>query len=1343
MGNRSSSIVRGITIVVIFLVVLVVAAFVYVNRAGFIRRHVFPRIEEKIGDPVDAEDISFSLFKGVELRGLTVGADGKEWVSGGTVRIHYKLGPLLAGRLHLTQVYVDQLKITLTDAKIAELRAQLGSNPKAPATTAKAAKTDTAPAAAAASPPDLWIRDVELSDCTVEYRRTAAGPGRDELAVILEDVHAKLPELGPGKPLTFTADATGEILQGSNQARIGRAEFSLDGDLDRDLLPAGGEMQLVVAELRGQLGRLNVNGRQISGSGRLTREGDTFEISDFVVKESHDGTVEAEFHVAGTVSKNGAATLELRFLMPNDSLLGLFEEKTPTLDLGMESLSYKAMLRFQEQGRGAELDGDLALTGFTARKRGERHRRLEPLNLTSKHRVALSRADLVLHLEELSVRLNAPESQLLEVALSNPVTVDIRNPERTSARIGIAAEIKHEFLRPILPQHEDVRISDWRLHTEELAVDIKGSGKEFSAALTGAIVLDHIRARIHGTDYRNLEVRQQFKVRCHGLRATDDARRMAGNIDVGDTFFALRRTGVKPKDLVRVDFSGGVDLAPRNAKAKAVLRLLDLREIHGLLPATLGLEELEGWLKAAVSLEAEDFDRVLTARADLAFENCRVAVKDQPRLPHAVSLNFVVDGSYKDHHLLQLKEARLQVAGKGRDQLVTFAAAGNFDTRLEAQTTCRLEATMEKLDLTRLQALLPANLGVKRLAGMGSGVLVTTQGNGKRVAVECSATLDGFEYAAGKGSLPEPLDADFNVDVDYNEAKILTVNDVAVKVTGRRQKVYGEAKIHGSVNASEAGGKSELQCRLNVPDLAAYRPIVPARQGLEQLAGSVLVSLKAMQEGKELKAEGEARLENFDLAVRRRGRLQRPCTAIALLNGVYHVAGKDRGMIDVSNISAAVLDNQQKQLLGLVLKGRVDGQLKGRRSNLTLTADEAVDLSAAEAVWIKAAPAKAARTAGEVAADRLEKPLVEVAEESRLANFLKRQWIDLEIGVAEVRYRDVRLHDFSLNGVLKDNRLTLSKCSTGINGGSLSVAGSCRLNRIRDMGYEGTFKGADIPGAPILKAMEELLDFMPAELHAAIKTIDGKFAGQGTAARDVLRTLDARINYELEDIAVTRVKGALPADRDLNSKQLAAVIGAKILFIDDRNKRFADVFGTALQVALKKGDYPLEKLKFDRGPGELVIKGGAVDIKHARFLSEDLRLRLHGRIAIGGKWFTILNVKPTISARRAAKIDDLQMKARDDGYFELPPVAYRGYASDSKTYAPFLIEVVARYNKDTGKYLQHARSADDLQGALNELLHRDGDKKEARKKLTDSLIDIGMGALKEYSDKKRRERDEE
>lgn len=205
-------------------VLLVVLTFFIVGNGAFVRSFVLPKVASQLNSELTTEDVSFSPFSSITLRGVKVVPKGDETLfTAKEIRVRYSLFAILGGKITVDEILLDSPQVTLvqrsaTDSNLAKV-------------LPPASKPASQPATTKSEPPQIDIRNVVVKDALF---RLTEGKSVTEVS----GVNLGLDQLRNGGAGKLTLAGTVKRVQGVDQL-IGAFKSSFDIGLTPNLLPSG------------------------------------------------------------------------------------------------------------------------------------------------------------------------------------------------------------------------------------------------------------------------------------------------------------------------------------------------------------------------------------------------------------------------------------------------------------------------------------------------------------------------------------------------------------------------------------------------------------------------------------------------------------------------------------------------------------------------------------------------------------------------------------------------------------------------------------------------------------------------------------------------------------------------------------------------------------------------------------------------------------------------------------------------------------------------------------------------------------------------------------------------
>jgi hypothetical protein len=226
---------KKLLIVLGLVVVLLVAAWFVVTSPGFVKSAVLPRVGAALGSDLKVEGLAFSPFSRLELRRLEVTPRGAETLlTADLVRVRYRLGAILGGRLALDEVLVEAPKVTV-------IRRPDGTSNLDPVLQAAAGDPAAKPAPRSGAAPQIALAMLRLNNGALTCRATDRAGVETRVEVTALNLSADnlangaSGKLANGAVLSFAQGPAGGAPTNTFGAQL---KGAFDLALTADLLPA-------------------------------------------------------------------------------------------------------------------------------------------------------------------------------------------------------------------------------------------------------------------------------------------------------------------------------------------------------------------------------------------------------------------------------------------------------------------------------------------------------------------------------------------------------------------------------------------------------------------------------------------------------------------------------------------------------------------------------------------------------------------------------------------------------------------------------------------------------------------------------------------------------------------------------------------------------------------------------------------------------------------------------------------------------------------------------------------------------------------------------------------------
>ncbi|MEA1934304.1 MAG: DUF748 domain-containing protein [Thermodesulfobacteriota bacterium] len=242
-------------------VVVMVVVFLYINRGDFIQAHILPVVEKQIGESVTAEEINFSLFRGIEFKNFQIGA--KEPIArADTIRVAYAFSPLLKGNVEIEEILVDQLDVKLTDKRLEEILNNLG-----PPKTAETKPGARAPVKVGAMP-GVLLKSLKVKQLNFEFKQPDKS-GAGIVTTSIHDLNVDLSNLGNDREFSVNVKTKAGYAVDGDKIDVGDIIMIAKGKLGKNLFPAQMDLEVVIDRAKGSAADVAVDMKSMRYKARI------------------------------------------------------------------------------------------------------------------------------------------------------------------------------------------------------------------------------------------------------------------------------------------------------------------------------------------------------------------------------------------------------------------------------------------------------------------------------------------------------------------------------------------------------------------------------------------------------------------------------------------------------------------------------------------------------------------------------------------------------------------------------------------------------------------------------------------------------------------------------------------------------------------------------------------------------------------------------------------------------------------------------------------------------------------------------------------------------------------
>ncbi len=293
---------------------LCAAVFSYINRAGFIETHVLHRVAAKLGEPVSADVLEFSIFGELELSDLKIGEDG-DLLSASSAQFRFNPTSIVSGPIEIQLISFAGIRADARNKRVEAILERL--------------KPDD---------PDREKRGLRIDRIAIQAERLRYD--MDERSVRLEDVEIKVTDFGSDTRVEIDGELSGSLVSGGQAFSVKRMKTSAVFETETSLSGAPKTEVLLTLDLDEFQAKL-ADGRElkspVSGTvdGKLLRNEDRMEFDEVSLKLK--GPIALNAMVGGTIPSGDSKTgmqfeVDVQSPLAVSAITGMWTDATSTSD---------------------------------------------------------------------------------------------------------------------------------------------------------------------------------------------------------------------------------------------------------------------------------------------------------------------------------------------------------------------------------------------------------------------------------------------------------------------------------------------------------------------------------------------------------------------------------------------------------------------------------------------------------------------------------------------------------------------------------------------------------------------------------------------------------------------------------------------------------------------------------------------------------------------------------------------------------------------------------------------------------------------------------------------------
>ena len=946
-SKKKSKLLKILLILGVLFLLLVGGIFMYVNSAAFVRGQVFARVQDKLKQPVTADDIDFSVFSGIELKNFVLGDE--PFLKAGKLKVGYDLWAAISKNIILKEFTLEDVELYVVinrdgKLKLLENMVQDVTPDTPPATT----PTPPAPASGGQAPDiTLDINNINVKNLKLYVLKDDSDPEK-KIELDVKDFSFSLPKMTAGEDFTFELALALACKAGSQfNLKNGLVKLSGKSRLSKQLQPELVSLDLKIDDLDATNNGTNLPLEGVHFLADLGLDGQKITINSCRISDPRENS-SSEIEIKGMADvENKQIDVDFAVKQVDSAMLDLATPVLSGIDFwqkwqlalkeasegrisgfGETVINYQGEVQ-QQPGKPVKLTGKLTLDKLPLVK-GDKQKIVKNFSTAVDYDLSFDEKAQLLEVNNFDIKVNEQLRNLVNIGIARPLTFDVKNKKLGSDADEIILNVKKfnsDYLKPFMkPEERDLLRSG---HVSlELKVVSKAGGESLQIDMQNLSV-DDLHIVKDEFDLDNLRFSTQLRMNVDQLSQVKVESIQMGLMQNEKAHFTCQVSG---------DLTTGVKKDEPLKAQLAINNFAVTPEVSQFIPAELkkqfklGNVNLGGrainitYLDGGIDLQGAIFTKDIELGGEMLN-------------PVKISQTTDFDLSLDKNKILNLKKLNFNVQPAGMDDIdLTVTSKLNLEPQKGAVQEINVDLNVSKIvDVSALMTLL------KEKAAVPEGTAKEPSAETKPTKTETPVPApDKKEKPAMKLSVNSKIrgvkfEGELVEDIEviaqmFNEE--ITLEKAALKV--------GNAVLaaSGKVNA---GKKKMVDLTVSTEgaiDLSPVNNII--NKGTKQkLSGKVSLKNVRVKTSGELQQqmidnlEAETHIEVSDIFLENYPGL--PPTA---LKGIVANIGAKGDQVDIKRLAVNFTENS-----ALVTSGSASVLGKSKKANIKMGTEGAIDLA--------------------------------------------------------------------------------------------------------------------------------------------------------------------------------------------------------------------------------------------------------------------------------------------------------------------------------------------------------------------------------------------------------------
>lgn len=805
-----------ILFIVFFLCIIVL--YNYFTSAGFIRNHIFPKIEQDMNVSINSDIISIKPFSKAELVGFSIKTKQKtedpNILSFKSFVIEYSLFSFIKGAPKI-------FNFELIDPKINILIYADGTtnldqlSKKKPEEKKKVEKKE-----GKQELPDFNIANIAIKNADINV--TEFNKKNEKIKEInLKNINYSLKDFSPGKDAKSSLTLNITVLDKTANTDLKNASLNLVTTLllEKDLSKIKLDNDFSVKELSGKLQGQDASAFSVESKVKLVKENALMTLSPCIMTFKKGSDIGGKIAASGKYDdKNGEGEFEFIIDNINKTLLNLIAAGSDPIDFRDTSINNLIKVKITDKGKNIAVESKVELMKLSIYAPKMYSEPTKETDLLIKNSLNVNSDKQIVKIDYLDVEAKQGGRVIVDGKLSEPLMInlaDMKGGQSEAPAISYNFNINELDLtqfKAMLPVSEDTKI-DSAILNSAFKIIFENNGKNIT--LNGDVALNNLKGKAADTSFPYSDVAVKIDT-----EITDFAKVLIndGNISLG-----LQGTAMS-----RMKLNGEVDSKEGKVLLNMDLNNFNLTSLKGFIPSkdlALNGGNLNG--KFTVNGQKNFKDIITNGDFSLSSFNCVVGTNKIEDL----NVNLKVDEKISNFSDIDIKNFEVELIAK-KMPAGNFKIQGKVDNQA-GSADINIKSYINQNLFKSVQGVLPPDMDLTSMDFTYDGYIALKN---KFSDVDAKGDL-GIKKLTGIVNKNQIKDLDISAKIDKSVKNFTDVDlrNFEMNILSAGQNA-GSVKVKGKINSQNGEGDLEISTNgINENTIALLSSYMPQNINIKSI----------------------------------------------------------------------------------------------------------------------------------------------------------------------------------------------------------------------------------------------------------------------------------------------------------------------------------------------------------------------------------------------------------------------------------------------------------------------------------------------------------------------------